>query len=261
MPESKRPKVLITGASSGIGKSLAKVFAGNQYDLVLVARNKEKLQQLSSELSNTFTDIQIQILDKDLTKIEAAKEIYDEIPEIDILVNNAGMAVHGEFSKTDFDKELQLIQLNIIALVRLTKLYLPHMIARNDGKILMVSSIVSVMSVPREVVYAASKSFVLSFTESLNEELKGSRVAVAALLPGATETPIFEKANADNARFVTQGKLDDPDEVAKIAFEGLIKGKKIIIPGIINKAIVKANQWLPSEFLSLIKQKMMEDVK
>jgi short-subunit dehydrogenase len=203
---------LVTGATSGIGKELAKLLANDQYNLVIVARNQDELDQTSVELSQEY-GVEVIMIAKDLMKPEAPAEIYEAVKaqgiQIDVLVNDAGQGQYGLFIETDLEREIDIIQLNIGAYVALTKFYLKEMVARNDGKILNVASVASQLPGPWQSVYHATKAFVLSFTEAIREEVKDTNVTITALQPGATDTDFFRKADMENSKIVQNGGLAD----------------------------------------------------
>lgn len=253
---------LITGASSGIGRELAKLFAKDGYNLVLVSRGEDTLQQLADELKQNHTIHKAIVIKKDLAKENAAQELYNEVKQqgitVDVLVNDAGVGVHGAFAtETDWEKESAMIHLNTLSLTHLTKLYLKEMVARNEGKILNLASIVSIMPSPLMAVYAGTKAYVYNFTQSLVNELKDTNVTITALLPNATDTDFFRKAGAENTR-VTQ-QLDDPVMVARDGYKALMKGEsKVIAGGIVNKSYEVLAHLLPEEALSGMMRKNME---
>lgn len=246
--------VLITGASQGLGAEFAKLFAKDNYDLVLVARNKEKLMQLARELQESH-EIFIKILPYDLSSPTVAKKIYEDLDkegiEIDILVNNAGFATHGEFISTDYDEELGEIEVNITALTLLTKLFLPQMKKRKAGKILNIASTAAFLPGPYMAVYYASKAYVLSFSEALQEELKGTGITLTILAPGPTKTGFAKRANLEKSRIFSRGLLD-PSTVAKRGYDGLMQKEIIIFPGLKNKLASIAGRMLPHTLLGEI---------
>ncbi len=218
--------VLITGASSGIGRDLAREFAKLKYDLVLVARNEEKLEVLKDELQK---DVKVSIIVADLQKEENCKMVYEQAKDIDILVNNAGFGVFGEFIDTDLEKEISLINTNITAVHILTKLYLKDMTKRNSGIILNVSSIAGSMPGPLMCAYYSSKAYVLRLSEGIREELKKqkSKVQISVLQPGPVNTN-FD--NVANVKFSLNSLTSE--YVAKYTVKQLLKGKFVIVPGI-----------------------------
>lgn len=253
--------VLITGGTSGIGYELAKQFAADGYNLTLVARAADRLQAVSEELKQQH-GIQVNTIEKDLFKPGAAREIYDQTKElgltIDVLVNDAGQGEYGKFAETDLDREIDLVHLDIIAVISLTKFYLKEMIARNDGKILQLASSLSKAPTPYMAVYAASKAFVLSFTEALIEELKDTNVTLTALLPGATDTDFFHKAGAETTVTYKETPLYEPEQVAKAGYEGLMSGKSKVIPGVINKTQAAMSTILPDGAVTAMMDKQMK---
>jgi short-subunit dehydrogenase len=254
---------LITGASSGIGRELAKCFAADGHDLVLVARGKDELVALGQELSTTY-GVTSTVISKDLFDPTAAREVYEQTRDagirIDYLVNDAGQGVYGKFFETDLEHELAIINLNISAMVVLTKLVLKDMVARNEGRILQLASIASTNPTPWSAVYSGTKAFIYYFSESLVEELKGTNVTVTALRPGATDTDFFRKEGALDARVVQEGKLADPAKVARDGYEALMKGSDAVVSGLKNKAMDKAAQLMPETAVAKQMGKMHEPV-
>ena len=218
--------VLITGASSGIGRDLAREFAKLKYNLVLVARNEEKLKEIKEELRNY---VKVETIIADLQKEENCKIIFNKHKDIDILINNAGFGVFGEFTNTDLEKEISLINTNITAVHILTKLYLQEMTKKNSGIILNVSSIAGSMPGPLMCAYYASKAYVLRLSEGIREELKKqkSKVQISVLQPGPVSTNFN---NVANVKFSLNSLTSE--YVAKYTVKKLLKGKFSIIPGI-----------------------------
>jgi short-subunit dehydrogenase len=229
---------LITGATSGIGYELCKLFAADGYNVVLVARSPERLQDVAREIEEKH-NVRVFPLAKDLFKREAAQEIYDELKqsniEVTALVNDAGQGEYGFFTETDLEREKDILQLNIISLVSLTKYFLRDMVARNEGKILNVASLVADYPGPLIAVYAASKAFVLSFTEALVNELEDTNVTITALQPGVTDTDFFYKAGEQGTTHYQEMELSDPAKVAADGYRALMKGKDKIVSGTKNK--------------------------
>jgi uncharacterized protein len=251
---------LITGATSGIGYELAKIFAKQKYNLVIVARHEDTLE----DVANYFRHLgapRVLTVARDLSRPGAASEVYEYTVShgihVDILVNDAGAGEYGFFSDTDIDRELEIIQLNVISLVHLTKLYLRDMLSAGRGKILQLASVSSYQPTPLLSVYAATKAFVLSFTDSLINELEGTGVTITALIPGATATDFFRKAHAEH----TKAAKNDPapaSEVARIGYEGLMKGKHHAVAGAGTQANVLLSNVLPNESVASIARRQME---
>lgn len=230
-------KALITGASSGIGYSMAKYFDSLGYDLVLVARNKDKLESISKTLKNN-----VQIMCMDLNITDNCIELYNNVKNVDLLINNAGFGLFGEFNDTNLDKELEMIDLNIKALHILTKLYLKDMIDRDKGNILNVASIAGFMPGPLLDTYYATKGYVVRLSQGIREELrrKKSNVRISILCPGPVETN-FD--NVAGVKFSLKGM--NSDYVAKYAIDKMIKGKFIIIPGFSIKCLKFVSKIVP----------------
>ena len=217
-------RALITGASSGIGKDMAKYLSKLGYDLVIVARNNEQLEQLKKELETN-----VEVIAMDLSNKENCYKLHEQVQNIDILVNNAGFGEFGEFVETDLEKEISLIQTNITALHILTKLYLKDMVKENKGYILNVASIAGFMPGPLMATYYASKNYVVSLTRAIRKELKKkkSKVKLSLLCPGPVNTNFN---NVANVKFKAKGMSSE--YVAKYAIDKMLKNKFIIIPGL-----------------------------
>jgi short-subunit dehydrogenase len=252
---------LVTGATSGIGYEIAKLFAGAQYSLVIVARNAEALERVALEFKSTY-NVEVIPIVKDLFKKESPFEIYEEVKRrsinINVLVNDAGQGQYGEFAETDINRELDIIQLNIVAYVVLTKLFLKDMLVQGEGKILNVSSIGAEIPGPLQSVYHATKAFVTSFTEAIRSENKDKNITITALEPGITDTDFFKKADQEDAKMVKEGSPADPAKVAKDGFEALMSGKDKIISGLMNKAVVASSNVLPDSTVADMMHKGME---
>ncbi|WP_040005879.1 SDR family NAD(P)-dependent oxidoreductase [Fibrisoma limi] len=245
---------LITGASSGIGRELTRLFARDGYKLVVIGRDEEALRQQVYNLQNQY-GTQATIINKDLADPNAPEEIYAETSgqgiQIDVLVNDAGFGEYGMFAtETDFQKERDIIQVNAVALMHLTKLYLKDMVARNEGKILMLGSEVSVAPNPLMAVYGATKAFVKSFSEAIRNELKDTNVTVTVLMPGATNTNFFKAAGATEAKGADPNKTADPAAVAKAGYEALMSGKDHVVAGWMNKLTVALAHILPDPLVA-----------
>lgn len=253
---------LITGATSGIGYELAKLFAKDGYNLVLVARNEENLQQTAKEMEQLNQGIHTHVIVADLFEPKAAQEVYDKTTElgitVNVLVNDAGQGEWGRFIKTDLQREIDIVQLNIVSLISLTKFYLREMTERNEGKILQLASSVSKAPSPYLSVYAATKAFVLSFTEALSEELKDTDVSITALQPGATDTDFFHKAKAENTVTYKETDLYTAEEVAQAGYDALMSGTTVVNPGFMNKTQKAMNTIMPDSAIAANMHKQME---
>jgi uncharacterized protein len=254
--------VLITGGSKGIGYEFAKLFAKDNYRLVLVARDEKKLLECFQYLTKNY-NTEVITISKDLSLPSASQELYDKIKSdginVDVLVNNAGIGVFGAFSETDLKKELSMIELNVISLVYLTKLFLKDMVAQNNGKILNIASTAGFQPIPLFSLYAATKAFVLFFSEALSEELRGnSNVSVTTLCPGAVDTDFKTSAHMENSKNF-KGKMLDVQTVAKIGYKGLMKNKRLIIPGIKNKILAFSVRFLPRGLVLRVAKSQVEN--
>ena len=251
---------LITGATSGIGYELAKLFAADGYNLILVSRTEEDLKQRSAEFSQQY-GVQTTYIVKDLFQPNAAFELYDEVKAkgllVDVLVNDAGQGQYGLFAEADIHRLLDIIQLNVSSLTVITHLFLKDMVARNEGKILQLASIASQLPGPWQAVYHGTKAYVLSFTEALISELKDSAVTVTALQPGATDTDFFNKADMQESK-ILDSKLSDPAKVAKDGYEALMSGDDKVISGMKNKVMVGMSNVMPESMVAEQMNKMQE---
>jgi short-subunit dehydrogenase len=254
---------LITGASNGIGLELAKIHASKGGDLVLVARNKFKLDEIKIELEKQFK-ISVYTIGKDLSLINAAQEIYNETNkeniQVDYLINNAGFGDFGMFAETDWNKELQMINLNITSLTHFTKLYLQDMVKRRSGKIMNVASTAAFQSGPTMSVYCATKAYVLSFTEAISNEVIDKGITVTALCPGATETGFQAAGGLDDSKLFKDKKLPTAKEVAQYGYASMIKGKTVAIHGIMNYLMSNSIRFIPRSLVLKISRKMLDKV-
>jgi len=230
--DDKDRYALVTGASSGIGYELTKLFARDGKNLIIVSRDKNRLEQVKTEIENKYR-IRVKVLPKDLSAPKAPLEIFSELEEeginVDVLVNDAGFGLFGMFSETDLQKELEMIQVNITSLTHLTKLFLKKMLENKSGRILNVASLLGFLPVPLFAVYSASKSFVLHFSEALANELQGTGVSVTCLCPGRTRTAFW--ANMQNSK-TPKANMMDAAKVAEVGYRALKKRKVIAVPGL-----------------------------
>ena len=252
---------LITGATSGIGYELAKLFAEDSYNLILVARSEDQLISVSNQLMQDF-NIDVIAVKKDLFEASAAREIYELVRdkgiEIDVLVKNAGQGQWGRFADTSLERDLDIIQLNIASLLSLTKYFLPSMLARNEGKILQVGSEAGTTPIPLLAVYAATKAFVLSFSTALADELQDTNITITVLLPGATDTDFFHKAEQEGTVGYREDKLASPEAVARDGYEALMSGENKIVSGAKTKMHVLMNDLLGAKASAAANRKKME---
>lgn len=254
---------LITGGTSGIGKELAKLFADDGFNLIIVARSEGDLDTTKQELESEF-GIEVITIAKDLSQVNAGGEVYQQVSDrqiaIDVLVNDAGQGQFGLFTESDINRLLEIIQLNVISLTTLTHLFLKEMLAHDKGKILQLGSIASETPGPWQAVYHATKAFVLSFSESVRQEIKDSNVTITVLETGATDTDFFNKADMQDSK-ITDSKMSDPAEVAKDGYNALMAGKDKIISGFKNKMLVTANNIMPDTMAAAQMEKMQEPKK
>lgn len=229
---------LITGATSGIGYELARLFARDSKNLILVARLPERLAEVKAELEAEF-NVDIQTFTADLFDADAATDLYQRVRAaglvVDNLVNNAGQGEHGAFVDSDLQRQLAIVQLNVNAVVALTHLFARDMRERRSGRLLLLGSSYSKVPGPLMAVYAATKAFVLSFGEALRNELKDWGVTVTVLMPGATDTDFFHKAGGTHSKIYAESKLADPADVARDGYDALLAGKDAVVSGFKNK--------------------------
>jgi short-subunit dehydrogenase len=247
---TRAPTALITGASSGIGESLANIFAQAGHDLVLVARSADKLQELATELAAAH-GVKVWAEPCDLSSPEAAADLAATLRRkrrpIDVLVNNAGVLAQGPFASMKPSAHQQMIGLNIASLTALLAEFVPAMVERGKGRVLNVASIAAFQPVPTLATYAATKAYVLSLTESLAEELKGTGVTITALCPGVTATNMLTTARSANSKLgqLPGFLIGDVDDVARQGFDACMKGDVICVPGVVNRAAMIASRSTP----------------
>ena len=254
---------LVTGATSGIGYELAKLFGSMGHNLIIVARSAEDLEKKQRELSTLNVDV-IPI-PKDLFEPNAAFELHQEIKsrglDVDVLINDAGQGQYGLFIENDVNRYLQLIQLNIASLTILTHLFLKDMVAKDNGKILQLASIASETPGPYQAVYHATKAYVLSLTEALINEVKDTHVTITALQPGVTDTDFFKKADMLESKAVQdKTKMADPAKVAKDGYDALMAGKDKVVSGAQNKIRTAVGNLVPETTLANMVEKEQEPV-
>jgi short-subunit dehydrogenase len=255
------PTALVTGASSGIGLELATRLARNRHDLVVVARNRDRLEAIAGGLREEF-GVEVTVVVRDLADPAAPDEIARELSAsgaaVEILVNNAGVGVYGPFAKTPLARDLEMIQVNVAALTHLTKLFLPGMLERRSGRILNLASTAAFQPGPLMAVYYATKAYVLSFTEALANETAGTGVTVTALCPGPTSTEFQSRAGFGNVPLFQGPLVMGAAEVARAGYEGMMRGQRIVIPGAINKTLVQALRVTPRRLVTAIARRLQE---
>jgi uncharacterized protein len=255
--------VLITGASGGIGQAFAEIFAREGYDLVLVARREDKLSAIKNALETQY-QISVEVIVKDLTQTDAPEEIFSFLSikkkPISILVNNAGFGDFGKFADADWSKQYDMVQLNITAMMQMTKLFLKPMQEAGYGKILNLASVAAFQPGPLMSVYYASKSFILSFSEALSRELKGSGVTVTALCPGPTKTGFEDAASMANSKLFHSLKVAKVEDVANYGYRSLMKGRPVVVHGLMNKLLVFSVRFMPRCLVREIVFNVQDDI-
>lgn len=252
---------LITGASTGIGKEFAKIHAKKGGNLVIVARNESKLNNLKKELEQQYK-VNVEVISKDLTDVNATQEIYNEVKklgiEIDILINNAGFGGLGKFNERPLENDLSMINLNIVALTSLTSLFLKDFVKRNSGRILNVSSTASLMPGPLQAVYFATKAYVTSFSNAIAEELHDTNITVTNLMPGATETEFGKVSGMDKTEMFKN--TASARSVALDGYNGMLKGKLDVISGLttMQKIMIGSIPFSPKKMVLKMTRKMQE---
>lgn len=262
--ENNNSYALVTGATTGIGYELAKLFAQDGYNIIAVARTEADLQKVADEFTQQY-GVKVETIAKDLFGEKAATELYNEVKsrgiEIEVLVNDAGQGVYGLFAETDLEDQIKIIHLNVVSLTRLTHHFLKDMLARNSGKILQLASIASETPGPYQSVYHATKAYVLSFTEALINEVKDSGVTLTALQPGVTDTDFFAKADMLDSKAVQdKSKMASPADVAKDGYNALMKGDDKVVSGFKNKMQTAIGNVLPDTVLAEQVRKQQEPV-
>lgn len=252
---------LITGASGGIGFELAKLLAKDKFNLILVARSEAKLNEIKLSLEKEF-GIEVKIFVFDLSVPDSAEKLYStflkENLQIDILINNAGFGDFGAFAECDWSKQEMMINLNVLALAKLTRLFLPAMIKEGNGRILNVASVAAFMPGSLMSVYYASKSFVLSFSYAIANELKGSGVTVTVLCPGPTRTGFVDAASLDDSKLFKILKPASSANVAKFGYKCMMNGRLLAIPGFLNRIMVTSVRFSPRKMVTAITGKLHE---
>lgn len=253
---------LITGGSGGIGLELAKQFAGHGHDLVLTARNRDTLEAVAGTIEGKH-GVKVTVIADDLTDPDAPQRLFDAIRaeniDIHFLVNNAGFGLGGQFVDNDLKRELEMVQVNIVALMQLTKMFLPAMIKRRSGHVMNLASTAAFQPGPLMAVYYASKAFVLSFSEALDEELRNSGVHVTCLCPGATATNFATTAGVGNSKLFTTIGGTTAEQVAQSGYEAMIRGDRVAVVGTRNKIMVQAERFAPRKLVTMLSRKAQEN--
>jgi short-subunit dehydrogenase len=253
MDDRKRPEdrtVLITGASAGIGRELARVFAANGHDLILASRNQAKLDALAAELEDTH-EVRTLVVPVDLTESDAPSRLFGEIRRrgiaVDILVNNAGVGHFQNYPEGSLVQDVEVVRLNVLSLTAMTRLFVPGMIERGHGRVLNVGSVAGFQPAPRMAVYGATKAFVLSLTEALATELEGTGVTVTVLCPGFTDTELVEHiaAEAGDPALVPPVFMLDPVEVAREGYQACMEGSVVHVNGLTYQVALMIQSWQP----------------
>lgn len=255
---------LITGASGGIGYELAKLFAKDHYNLVLVARSSDRLNQVASQLRQQF-GINVEAMVLDLAEDQAVTVLFEHLKgeklEVDVLVNNAGFGVFGEFAEMPEEEILGQVQLNVVALTHLTRLFLPAMIERRQGKIMNVASTAAFQPGPLMAVYYATKAYVLSFSEALANEVAGTGVVVSCFCPGATDTGFQKRAGMEDSRLFKKIGAMKVETVARDGYRGLMAGKSLVISGTRNRLVAESVRFAPRKWVTAMSRWVAEKVE
>jgi short-subunit dehydrogenase len=261
MSEVARPTALITGASGGIGLELARLCAKGGHDLVLVARRQDKLEEIAKYLSGMY-GVRSEVIVADLADPATPRAIHDRIEQlglgVDVLINNAGFGQWGLFGRAELPRQLDMIQVNVTALTELTRRFLPRMITQRRGRIMNVASVAGFLPGPLMATYYATKAFVLSFSEALSNELKGTGITVTALCPGPTRTGFAEEAGYARANLFQAPGVMEAAPVALAGYTGMMRGRAIVVPGWRMKGLVFAIRLGPRWLVRRISRKLQE---
>lgn len=265
MQQIPQRTALITGASDGIGLELAKLFAKDRYTLVIVSDNRKKLEDAEAILRGIHREVPaIHIIEADLSQWDGAKKVYAEVQhlglQVDVLVNNAGVGVYGPFPETDLAKELSMINLNICAVVQLSKLFVNDMLRHGGGRILITSSVAGLSGAPYLTVYGATKAFDFNFAMGLREELKDKGISVTALLPSETDTNFFHRAHMEQSKIYQKGDMADPAEVAQAGYDALMRGDSHVAAPTKAKIIDFVSHVMPESTKASMAMKQQEPV-
>jgi uncharacterized protein len=250
---------LITGASSGLGAEFGRQFAGRGCSLILVARRFERLQELKTEIAGRY-GVLVECIEMDLTEAGTPQQLYSRLKEsgqvVDILVNNAGLGLFGKFCDTPWERLHQMLELDIVTLTQLTRLYAADMLIRNSGFILLIGSTGSFQPTPTYAAYSAAKSYVLSFGEALHYELRDTGVKCTVLCPGVTRTEFFQVAGQKLTSYQRAMVMEGKD-VVRIGIDALLKGRASVVPGWSNAFMAWGTRFLPRQALAAISARLM----
>lgn len=246
---------LITGASTGIGYELAKLFAGDSFQLVIIAKDRDRLKKARDGITSKY-NVNVIAIVQDLSLPDAPQKIYNELQKqeisVDVLINNAGIGDFSDFADSSIEKNTQMIELNCNCTTKMTRIFLDDMLKRGKGKIMNVSSIAGFFPGPHMPVYFATKAYVLHFTEAIAEELKNTKITVTALCPGPTRTPFIEAAQQEESGVIKSKKLPTAEDVALFGYNALLKGKRIAVYGFKNKFSIFLARLLPRNWTAHI---------
>lgn len=249
-------KAIVTGASGGLGLEFARLLAEDKHDLVLVARSADKLDSIAAQLRAEHA-INVDVVPLDLSALNAASQLVTQVPQCDILINNAGFASNGRFDELDPSRIRDEMMLDIVTLTELTRAYLPGMRARGTGRIMNIASTAGFLPGPFMAVYYAAKAYVISFSQAIAEELRGSGVTVTCLCPGATETGFADRANVKGTLLFRLPKAN-PGAVARTGYRAMMNGKELAVPGLSNNLVAIASKITPRRVLVWMSRKAVE---
>lgn len=265
MPTRKSPEekkvALITGASRGIGLELANECAKHGHDVVLVARRRDALEGAAGQIEGKYP-VRAIVIPADLSDPAAPSEIFasmmEQKIEVNVLINNAGFGLGGAFLETPIEREIEMVQVNVTALMHLTKLFAPPMVKRRSGRIMNVASTAAFQPGPLMAVYYATKACVLSFSEAIAEEWRNTGVTVTALCPGATATDFAETAQISNTRLFQRLGVADAGDIARHGYKAMMRGDRVAIPGWRDKLMIQAERFAPRRMVTAIARKVQE---
>ncbi len=249
-------RAIVTGASGGLGLEFAKLLAADKHDLVLIARSGDKLAALATDLRARY-GVSVETLTADLSKPDAAASVFAQVPQCDILINNAGFATNGRFDEIPEERIREEMLLDVVTLTELTRRYLPGMRARGAGQILNVASTAGMLPGPFMAVYYACKAYVISFSQAIAEELRGSGVTVTCLCPGATATGFAERAGTTD-KPLHRLPVGNAASVARAGYRGMLRGRDMVIPGPSNQLVYLASRVSPRRLLLWVSRKTVE---